>query len=106
VGGFKLECVSDRETSPLTIESQEFRPPRLSGSTVVAATYSGGLFNVQIRVLGPSLEGWGCHSVAVGAVNAGGTPFPMGLVRVHTTLERSLCYQAHSTGSHSHDRAR
>jgi hypothetical protein len=81
--------VSDRETSPLTIESQEFRPPRLSGSTVVAATYSGGLFNVQIRVLGPSLEGWGCHSVAVGAVNAGGTPFPMGLVRVHTTLERS-----------------
>jgi hypothetical protein len=35
--------VPDREASPVTIGSQEFRlrPPRLSGSTIVAAKYVG-----------------------------------------------------------------
>ena len=50
----KLECVLDREASPVTIGSQEFRPPCLSGSTIVAAKY---LQNIPAKYSGglPSL---------------------------------------------------
>jgi hypothetical protein len=103
----KLECVPEREScnnwiARISTSSLEWQ----HNSGIKIFRQSVLINNVQILVLGPSLEEWGSHSVAVGSVNAGGTPFTMGLVRGHTTLERSLCYQAHSTGSHSHDRAR